>query len=170
MASEGFMSLPGELRNAVYDHLLFPESDTLSMRACNSNKDIVNSIMRSPIFRVSKEIRIEALSRLLSTKRIDINTKTMVALFRYVGELANENVVDLSVIISNSSDMHLWKVSRGHDFCLAQLSALRNLKRLELRHSFRQGPLVDILDLRLRDLKRDLEARGEVKVKIAERP
>ncbi|OSS54082.1 hypothetical protein B5807_01684 [Epicoccum nigrum] len=61
------LSLPGELRNKIYDYVTCPSLDSIAILAQ------FKSILAFPVFRISRQIRVEALSLLCSSKLFDLN-------------------------------------------------------------------------------------------------
>lgn len=68
-----FLSLPGEIRNEIYDHATFPHHDAVAVHHCTTPRDVVAKVLKSPIFRLSSRIRVEALVRLFKTKDFDFS-------------------------------------------------------------------------------------------------
>jgi hypothetical protein len=62
-----FFSLPGEIRNKVYDYVTCPSLNSITILAH------FKSILAFPVFRISRQIRFEALSLLCSSKLFDMN-------------------------------------------------------------------------------------------------
>lgn len=62
-----FFSLPGEIRNKIYDYVTCPSLNSITILAH------FKSILAFPVFRISRQIRFEALSLLCSSKSFDLN-------------------------------------------------------------------------------------------------
>lgn len=73
MTMFNLMALPGEIRNEIYDHATFPHHDFVAIHHCTTPRDVVSTVLKSPIFRLSPQIRTEALVRLFETKNFDFS-------------------------------------------------------------------------------------------------
>jgi hypothetical protein len=62
-----FFCLPGEIRNKIYDYVTCPSLNSITILAH------FKSILAFPVFRISRQIRFEALSLLCSSKSFDLN-------------------------------------------------------------------------------------------------
>jgi hypothetical protein len=62
-----FFSLPGEIRNRIYDYVTCPSLNSITILAH------FKFILAFPVFRISRQIRFEALSLLCSSKSFDLN-------------------------------------------------------------------------------------------------
>lgn len=70
IAMTNFLSLPGEIRNAIYDLILFPRFPIVLIRASHV-KDILSTTHKSPLYRTSRALRSEVFARLCKTKMLD---------------------------------------------------------------------------------------------------
>jgi hypothetical protein len=120
-----FLTLPGELRNAIYDQVLFPHCETIQISQCSSTKDVARYVpATSPIFHVSKQTRIEALARLFAKKRFDfLNTESAFYFLKFFHKFAEDRLVDVRLVGHMRSDLT--------DQLCSQLSSLKALKRIE---------------------------------------
>jgi hypothetical protein len=64
-----FTSLPGEIRNHIYDLALFPHHSRIKTQASHA-KDLLRTILSSPIFRLCRTTRYEAFARLCKQKTL----------------------------------------------------------------------------------------------------
>ena len=62
-----FLSLPGEIRNAIYDLALFPHHPRVQIHASHA-KDLLSSVFKSPLHRTCRTVRSELLARFCKTK------------------------------------------------------------------------------------------------------
>lgn len=65
-----FISLPGEIRNHIYDLALFPHHSRVRIQASHP-KDLLHTTLKSPIFRLCRTIRHEAFARLCEQKVLE---------------------------------------------------------------------------------------------------
>lgn len=92
------LSLPGELRNDIYDHVIFPEHTEIELFAVTSNKDLIQTLLHHPIFRVCRELRMEAISRLLAMKNFRLHHHSTVGVFmRYLERYICQNLQHLAL-------------------------------------------------------------------------
>jgi hypothetical protein len=64
-----FTSLPGEIRNHIYDLALFPHHSSIKTQA-SQPKDLLRTTFNSPIFRLCRTTRYEAFARLCKQKTL----------------------------------------------------------------------------------------------------
>jgi hypothetical protein len=86
-----FLDLPGELRNKIYAYALFPRVGTITAANANKPHHLATSMLASPLFRASQQIRAEALSYLcatLSSQFFGISVANL--FFACVGEAVRE--------------------------------------------------------------------------------
>lgn len=101
-----FMKLPGELRNKIYDWAVFPEHSFVQVTHCTHEKDIVSKIFCSPLFRTSKAIREEAMSRILGTKTINVTGLHSISAFvNYVGTIGEANITSFRFLEAYDFDL-----------------------------------------------------------------
>ncbi|PVI03775.1 hypothetical protein DM02DRAFT_217764 [Periconia macrospinosa] len=85
-----FMSLPPEIRTEIYDLCLFPQHDYVAIHYCTKPRDLVSTTFKSPIFRLSAQIRTEALIRLFKTKAFEFSDlASMLRLLNWAGDYAD---------------------------------------------------------------------------------
>lgn len=68
-----FMSLPGEIRNQIYDELLFPRHTYIHIDARRS-RDLIRTVFKSNLYRTCSTIRAELLDRLCATKTLSFSS------------------------------------------------------------------------------------------------
>jgi len=97
-----FFSLPGELRNAIYDQVVYPDSSTIVFISCSSAKDLIAAtVLSSPIYRVCRQIRTEAIHRLLATKELKFyDALTVIIFLKYLGKDAHENLRAIAIQVT----------------------------------------------------------------------
>jgi hypothetical protein len=132
-----FFSLPGELRNAIYDQLIYPESSTLFVPKCTSTRDLIATVLSSPIYRVSRQFRNEVIQRLLAAKKVKFyDANTAIRMLKYLGKDACENLRDVSIIVidtysltsTNSRDTTIATIEE----LTAEVLKLKGLQTLDL--------------------------------------
>lgn len=85
-----FMSLPAEIRTEIYDWCMFPQHDYVAVHHCTKPKDLVSTVLKSPIFRLSAKIRMEALIQLFKTKAFEFSdVASMLAFLRWASKYAD---------------------------------------------------------------------------------
>ncbi|KAF2280777.1 uncharacterized protein EI97DRAFT_428884 [Westerdykella ornata] len=93
----GFMDLPGEIRNKIYKYL--PLCDTPQLVAWSSKKDISRGLLRSPIYRLNRQIRSEALSILCTDRSFTILENRALDLFlEAIGPSGRASLTHLTII------------------------------------------------------------------------
>ncbi|KAF2644321.1 hypothetical protein P280DRAFT_229673 [Massarina eburnea CBS 473.64] len=94
-----FTDLPAELRNEIYDHCMFPEHDYVYVWA-TTGQEVVRTVLRSNIFRLSRQIRTEAVVRLFRTKRFVImRSESLVFFLGWASWYAQNHITHLVVSI-----------------------------------------------------------------------
>ncbi|KAF2242636.1 hypothetical protein BU26DRAFT_524221 [Trematosphaeria pertusa] len=138
-----FLSLPGELRNKIYDEALFPNHEYLVIINCSQPRDIVCSVLSSPVFRISRRIRAEALARLCSTKRIEIlDVSSANTFLDYISSTGQDNITNIVIGLKNVEQM----ASSHADIFFANLAKLKALKslKMEVGSSVLKLPIRDV--------------------------
>jgi hypothetical protein len=103
-----FTNLPGEIRNTIYSLLLFPYHRSLLAIAYSHPLDIFSTLLRSPLFRVSRQIRAEALSFLAATKDFRLpGITTATTFFRYLGPVGRVSLTEVTIAILSTRDVDL---------------------------------------------------------------
>ncbi|KAF2463536.1 uncharacterized protein BDR25DRAFT_347172 [Lindgomyces ingoldianus] len=103
-----FLNLPGELRNDIYCFLIYPHHNMLLVVFQTSPRDIFRSLLRSPIFRVNRQIRAEAFSFLCGTKKFRIiNAPCAETFLRYIGPVGRMNLANITLMLSVFVDLNL---------------------------------------------------------------
>lgn len=134
-----FLSLPGELRNAIYDRALFPGHEVIQIVNCSSPEDLVRSVFNSSILRVTPRIRAEALARLCSTKEFEFHDFVSADVFlEYVGKSGKDNITSIS--ISERSPLTERQLATWFKSGLPELSRLQQLN-LKIPFSFGSGTI-----------------------------
>jgi hypothetical protein len=101
-------NLPGEIRNNIYSFTLFPHHDCLLALSYSHPRDIFRTLLHSPIFRVSRQIRAEALSFLSATKDFRIpGVRTSTTFFRYLGPVGRANLTNVTIAFLSDKDLNL---------------------------------------------------------------
>tara|TARA_R110002003_G_scaffold97_5_gene7771 strand:- start:3375 stop:4121 length:747 start_codon:yes stop_codon:yes gene_type:complete len=67
-----FLRLPGELRNLIYSYAIFPRLDAVTITHETKPEHFGKTVLSLPLFRVSHQIRAEALSYLVANKGLKI--------------------------------------------------------------------------------------------------
>lgn len=67
-----FLQLPGEIRNQIYSYIIYSELEVVTVANCIKAEHLGASALNLPIFRVCRQVRMEALSYLCATKVIRI--------------------------------------------------------------------------------------------------
>jgi hypothetical protein len=123
-----FMNLPSELRNKIYDFAMIPQHDTLTIHSVVP-RGFVSTMMMSPVFRLSSEIRTEALVQLLRTKRFVMDDIRIAENFLYfAGELAQDHLLDLVIICPTTPEYQKLMPNDSFFMNLRKLKALRKLR------------------------------------------
>lgn len=124
-----FLSLPGEIRNAIYDQLMFPHHDHIRISGSTSHpKDLIAGPLNSPLLRVSRTIRKECLSRLLTTKRIEIHGIRPANVFLdHICSIVKANIADLVVVL----ELPLYGMEQRVAQIIKLLSDLLELKKIK---------------------------------------
>jgi hypothetical protein len=65
-----FLRLPGEIRNQIYDQILFPRTKVIPISHGRKAHHFGKTVLNHGIFRTSHQIRSEALSFLCATKQL----------------------------------------------------------------------------------------------------
>lgn len=126
-----FLALPGELRNAIYDAVLFPHHDYVAVVHCSQHKDLAATIFNSPLLRVSSQVRNEALARLYKTKTLKIvNLPTATMFLNYVGTVGENNITELVLC---DPFWYRWLHHTGTYLLLGSLGRMTQLKKLTLK-------------------------------------
>lgn len=127
------MDLPGEIRNKIYRFI--PMSPSPQLVAWNSRKDISRGLLRSPIYRLNRQIRSEALSILCADQRFTVlNNRALDLFIETIGPSGRASLADLKTVITIGGDNYNYK---DHPFnSLLQL----NLQSLWVRLYFRSDP------------------------------
>ncbi|KAF2740319.1 hypothetical protein EJ04DRAFT_548379 [Polyplosphaeria fusca] len=97
-----FLTLPGELRNQIYRHVLFPYTMVLFIVKL-SCRDLARSIFKPGVFRVSRQIRQESRSLLLSTKEFRFfNAPDMASFLASIGLEGREQIGNIALVLCES--------------------------------------------------------------------
>ncbi|PSN65527.1 hypothetical protein BS50DRAFT_636290 [Corynespora cassiicola Philippines] len=118
--------LPGELRNEIYSYVLFPRHAELLVVNKNHASDFVRTILRSSLFRTSRQVRAEALSYLFQSKKIIIlGIANTAAFLQAIGPVGRANLTHLKIgffsQVSEAVVEKLWVL-------MNDVRALRELK------------------------------------------
>jgi hypothetical protein len=101
-------NLPGEIRNTIYSLLLFPYHRSLLAVSYSHPLDIFTTLLRSSLFRVSHQVRAEALSFLAATKVFRLpGITTATTFFRYLGPVGRVNLTEVTIEIFSTRDVDL---------------------------------------------------------------
>lgn len=93
-----FLQLPGEIRNLIYNHAVYPDLELLTIANCVIPAHFGTSVLSLPVFRVCRQIRVEALAVLCATKSFKIiGLPTANAFFDVVGT-ASEGVKSVYLV------------------------------------------------------------------------
>ncbi|OAL53406.1 hypothetical protein IQ07DRAFT_360051 [Pyrenochaeta sp. DS3sAY3a] len=138
--SSRFLQLPAELRNLIYDYCIYHELSTISIYNSISGHDLGSAVLSPSIFRISPQIRNEALSYLSSNKHIELHGITAaLSFFRHIGpavsDLKNVKVSALSDhVLHGDGEQFLQFLQQAKSlqiFCLAALGMWWNTYRDE---------------------------------------
>ncbi|KAL1595865.1 hypothetical protein SLS60_009555 [Paraconiothyrium brasiliense] len=101
-----FLTLPGEIRNQIYDLALFPRYCNVSISVSHP-KDLLRTVFKSPIFRLCRTSRYEAFARFCKMKTLTFMTyksyKVFVTYASTVGEgdIAEKNVKSIALMVKH---------------------------------------------------------------------
>ncbi|KAF2266268.1 hypothetical protein CC78DRAFT_152761 [Lojkania enalia] len=127
-----FLKLPGELRNKIYAYLLFPSQEKLLIAFANKYRALAESCFQSPVFRLNRQIRAEAIAFLCANKQIHFqNAISALNFLRLVGEggISNFKRISLTIDVFQSQ---LFLETGQYEF-LQLLRKARNLKHFHLQ-------------------------------------
>ncbi|KAF2788336.1 hypothetical protein K505DRAFT_378965 [Melanomma pulvis-pyrius CBS 109.77] len=103
-----FSSLPGEIRNNIYHLSLFPRHPSLLAIYYSHPQDIFRTLLRNPLFRVSRQIRAEALSFLAATKDFRLpGVCTATTFFRYIGPIGRANLTSVTLAFLSPNNVEM---------------------------------------------------------------
>ncbi|KAF1948179.1 hypothetical protein CC80DRAFT_498377 [Byssothecium circinans] len=90
-----FLDLPAEIRCLIYDYCMFPEHDTVKVEGW-SRKECAACVLQPRVFRLCRQIRIEAVIHLYKTKPIEIiDTHTVYYFIPAAGEYGKNYIQHL---------------------------------------------------------------------------
>ncbi|KAL6709647.1 hypothetical protein ACN47E_001075 [Coniothyrium glycines] len=128
-AKTGFLHLPGELRNAIYARAIFQALPQVQVVNCTLKHHVGGSALSPSIFRVSRQVRAEAMSHLCANKIIQIlGLATANAFFEAIGPAAFQ--IKSLVLVQpgrDLADLDTLAVERFFNF-LAEVNALKELR------------------------------------------
>jgi hypothetical protein len=121
------LSLPGEIRNKIYDFAIYPSLPTMSLHRAPE------TVLALPIFAICRQMRSEAISKLCSSKHFSLSgLRTVNAFFEMIGD----GVRDLRyVTIRSEAD---WRSGSG----AMAVERVALLDHLELATSLRSLQLI----------------------------
>jgi hypothetical protein len=142
------LDLPSEIRNIIYDFASHPTTNTLVVKHSREPLSLGKTIMNLNVLRVCRQMRLEALSRLCSSKRIVLVSPRVACDFlEYVGSAVGD--------ITNLQFVHVWCVLLPYPRYqveaflgyLVQMASLRSFELTSRRQHFpTDGPLAQMLD------------------------
>jgi len=96
-----FLNLPGELRNYIYSFIIYPHQERIAFASATDPKDLVSTLLRSPIYRTNRQIRAEALSYLCKSKTFTaINFRTAGILLEWTGPYGRAGLADMKLLLT----------------------------------------------------------------------
>ncbi|KAF2013618.1 carbohydrate-binding module family 35 protein [Aaosphaeria arxii CBS 175.79] len=101
----GFLSLPGELRIAIYAWALFPLVDTITIRGVSRPQHLSKTILKPAIFRLNRQIREESLHYLCSNKAFKLLLLQPAIVFLEVIGLTGRRALEVLEILLAPSDL-----------------------------------------------------------------
>jgi hypothetical protein len=126
-------AFPGEIRNAIYDEVLHPAHFTVHVGKCTRPKHLVATLLQSPLHRVSRQMRLETVSRLLSTRKIWFSdVPTVITLLKYLGPEVSESITSMSLWAFNPLEDTRRTVNMFKEFA-SEVMKLRGLKALKIQ-------------------------------------
>jgi hypothetical protein len=123
-----FLSLPGEIRNKIYDLIIYPHHHSLLIAFHNGPHDIFRSFLRSSLYRINRQVRAEAFSFLCSQKTFRIiNAVSGETFLRYIGPIGRQSMTSITFVLT--CFVNMTPLQEDHFFRF-----LRSLKHM--RHFF----------------------------------
>lgn len=131
MATNRFLKLPGEIRNLIYSFALYPDLEYIPVINCHWPEFLGGNVLHSPLFRVSRQTRAEALSYLCATKHFGIVSIANAIVFL---ETISSAIGDLKVLtfVQHSHELALASTDRVDQF-LVLLKKAKSLENLYIK-------------------------------------
>jgi hypothetical protein len=120
------MQLPGEIRNIIYSHTLYPCLKSIFIAYGNKKSNFAQTVLNPGLFRVSQQVRAEALSFLCASKHLQFcGIHAANAFLGYVGTSASDvKRITVSQTLSHQKPLSMKQVDKLIRF-LDQAAALR---------------------------------------------
>lgn len=123
----GFLTLPGELRNRIYEFSIYPNQSKLFCAHHTGPEDIFRSLLRLPIYRVNRQVRNEALSFLCASKTFTcLNISAAATFLQYIGPSGRASLNNFELLLSS-----IWT---GHEMATEFLNLLQETVSLKKFH------------------------------------
>ncbi|KAF2112301.1 hypothetical protein BDV96DRAFT_158278 [Lophiotrema nucula] len=124
----GFLNLPGEIRNEIYQYLIFPNLQFIMIIGNTNDRCYGDSILQHPIFRMCRQVREEALSFLCANKEFHIYGVNSASRFLdYIGTAGRQSIANVMLCLVSHSE------TLNYDRLLRYIPEMTNLKSFHLR-------------------------------------
>ncbi|ORY11418.1 hypothetical protein BCR34DRAFT_326269 [Clohesyomyces aquaticus] len=101
-----FLGLPGELRNRIYELVIYPNHKNLFIAFQTSPHDIFRTFLKSHLYRTSRQVRAETFSYLCSKKSFRIiNAVSAETFLRCVGPSGRQSLTSITFVLTQFVDM-----------------------------------------------------------------
>jgi hypothetical protein len=123
-----FLNLPGELRNLIYSYAIYPRLETIPISPKTKTTHFGKTILNPSIFRVSQQVRSEALSFLCVNKKLRFGSLDVATAFlNYIGPVIAE-IKHLAIAQAFSNNWPLTEQEISHFFVvLERVTALQSV-------------------------------------------
>lgn len=129
-----FLDLPGEIRNQIYAYYTYPELDPITISNCTKPEHFGEAVLRPPLFRVSRQVRAEALSYLCANHTFKFfSLQAAVLFFSYMGIASSEikSLVLMQLVLEEGSQEMVDKFFSA----LEKMSALSEVNLDQFAHT-----------------------------------
>ncbi|CAI6341521.1 unnamed protein product [Periconia digitata] len=161
-----FMSLPAEIRYEIYDQAMFPHHDYVAIYHCTAPKDVVSTVLKSPIFRLSACIRKEAMIRLFKTKLFEFSDfATALHFLGWAGKYGEELITKVKLLGIGEGTSIDQAVATPLGERLVAMKALKSITIMKLIEAPRYAECADVdLSEKMPFLKELEKENVEVKI------
>ncbi|KAJ4370749.1 hypothetical protein N0V83_005270 [Neocucurbitaria cava] len=128
-----FLALPGEIRNQIYFYAVYPDLPSLTIVNCSENEHFGGTLLHLPLFRTCRQIRVETLSYICSTKNIKIlGIDTANAFFELIGATIG-NLKSMTLVQPAREITPLYREQEDRFFAyMKEATALRKFQLAEV--------------------------------------
>ncbi|KAF2652534.1 hypothetical protein K491DRAFT_780996 [Lophiostoma macrostomum CBS 122681] len=123
-----FLSLPGELRNYIYQLSVYTNINSAINILQTSQPDLFRSILSPPVFRTSRQVRHETLSYLCANNRFQLlGLRSASEFLTAIGPAGRESLACLSLVLTS-----LPRHTSAATICISMLKDAKGLKYMRL--------------------------------------